>query len=337
LNIKASIYRYGTSVVLIHVLGICLLAISMMHHPGLMGLGFLAYTFGLRHAFDADHIAAIDNTVRKLRQENVNSVGVGFYFSLGHSTIVFFMAVAASFAMQWANRFVPELQNIGQFVGTLISAVFLFVIGLINLFVLLNLFQMFKRMRKCSFREDQFEELLLSRGFLAKLIGPLFKLINRSWHIYPVGLLFGFSFDTASEIALLAISAGAAERDVPLAGIIAIPILFSAGMALMDTADGIFMVTAYNWAFSTPVRKVYYNLTVTGMSVGAALGICIVEVAQVLTFRLGLTNGFWSYLQNINFEIIGYLLVGIFVLTWMLSYGVWKFFRIEQRWSSSNL
>ena len=251
-KIRRSIFGYSVGVVALHVFGIALLVSAILHHPTLLGLGFLAYTFGLRHAFDADHIAAIDNTVRKLRQEDKDPVGVGFFFSLGHSTIVIIMAVVTAFAVQWAQRSIPELQNIGGIVGTLVSAVFLFAIGFINLFVLMNLYQVFKKMRTDSLNEDQFEELLNSRGFLARMIGPVFKFVNKSWHIYPIGVLFGFSFDTASEVALLAISAGAAKNAIPFTGILALPILFSAGMSLMDTADGVFMTTAYNWAFATP-------------------------------------------------------------------------------------
>ncbi|MFB5189318.1 HoxN/HupN/NixA family nickel/cobalt transporter [Alicyclobacillus fastidiosus] len=333
---KRSIFAYGGCVVALHALGVGLLVGALPGHPALLGLGFLAYTFGLRHAFDADHIAAIDNTVRKLRQEDKNTVGVGFFFSLGHSTIVILMALITAFAAQWAQRSIPELQRLGGIVGTLVSALFLLAIGCINLFVLINLCRVFKSMRNRSFNEDQFEQLLQSRGLISRWIGPLFKLVTRSGHIYPIGVLFGFSFDTASEVALLAISAGAAKNAMPFTGILALPILFSAGMCLMDTADGVFMTTAYDWAFSTPIRKVYYNLTVTGVSVVAALLIGLIEAIQVLTPELGLNSGWWHWIQNLDFGNMGYVLVALFLVAWGLSYGVWKFYRIEQRWSSSN-
>ena len=336
MKFKKSIFGFGLSIVVLHVIGICLLVPAIPHHPTLLGLGVLAYTFGLRHAFDADHIAAIDNTVRKLRQEDKNPVGVGFFFSLGHSTIVIIMAVVTAFAVHWAQKSIPQLQNIGGILGTIISAIFLFLIGIINLFVLMNIFKVFKEMRTTSLNEEQFEEVLVSRGFISRFIGPLFKLVNKSWHIYPIGVLFGFSFDTASEVALLAISAGAAKNSIPFMGVLALPLLFSAGMSLMDTADGVFMTTAYNWAFATPIRKVYYNLTVTGLSVAAALVIGMIEVLQVLAPEMGLNQGFWAWVQNLDFGTIGCVLVGMFVVTWAVSYTIWKFYRIEQRWSSTN-
>ncbi|GMA64344.1 HoxN/HupN/NixA family nickel/cobalt transporter [Alicyclobacillus fastidiosus] len=336
MNFKKSILEFGLSIVVLHVVAIGLLVTAIPHHPTLLGLGVLAYTFGLRHAFDADHIAAIDNTVRKLRQEEKNPIGVGFYFSLGHSTIVIIMAIVTAFAVHWAQKSIPALQNIGGILGTSISAVFLFLIGIINLFVLMNIYKVFKEMRTTSLNEAEFEEVLLSRGFISRMIGPLFKLVNKSWHIYPIGVLFGFSFDTASEVALLAISAGAAKNAIPFTGVLALPLLFSAGMSLMDTADGLFMTTAYHWAFATPIRKVYYNLTVTGLSVVAALVIGMIEVLQVLAPEMGLNQGFWAWVQNLDFGTIGCMLVGMFVVTWTVSYGIWKFYRIEQRWSATN-
>ncbi len=336
LKTESVIMGYGLGVTALHVIGICLLAVSLPHHPTLLGLGFLAYTFGLRHAFDADHIAAIDNTVRKLRQDNKPSIGVGFYFSLGHSTVVFVMAVVAAFAAQWAQKSIPVLQNIGGMTGTIVSATFLFIIGVINLVVLLNLYQVFKKMHSHSFDEKQFDDLLHSRGVIYRFISPLVRVVKKSWHMYPIGFLFGLGFDTASEVALLAISVEATKNAFPLAGIIALPTLFASGMSLMDTADGVFMTTAYNWAFATPVRKVYYNLTVTGLSVLAALFIGLIEVAQVVTAAVGVKQGFWSWLEHVNFGILGLVLVCLFITAWVVSFGIWKLRRIEQRWSSSN-
>jgi len=333
-NKKASWLSYGIGIVIVHIVGIVCLLSAIKDHPALLGLGILAYTLGLRHAFDVDHIAAIDNTVRKLIQQKENPMGVGFYFSLGHSTVVFFMAIATAFAAQWAESNIPQLKDIGGIVSTSISGMFLILLGILNLIVLRDIYKVFLKMREKSYDDDKLEELLNSRGFIARYLNPVFKFVSKSWHVYPVGFLFGLGFDTASEVALLAISAGAAKSEVSFAGIIALPILFAAGMSLLDTADGIFMSTAYSWAFSTPLRKVYYNLTITGLSVLAALFIGVIELAQVITPELGLTGGFWQWLQDLDFGILGYMLVALFVLTWLLSYGVWRFGRVEERMSA---
>ncbi|WP_436663766.1 HoxN/HupN/NixA family nickel/cobalt transporter [Alicyclobacillus acidoterrestris] len=335
--LRKPIWRYGGFVILLHVLGLICLFTTAPQHPTLLGLGLVAYTFGLRHAFDCDHIAAIDNTVRKLRQENKDSSGVGFYFSLGHSTIVFAMAVALAMAVQWAQRSMPIFQSVGGVIGTCVSALFLILIGVVNLGVLIGIFKLFKQMRRDQTRhEESLEKLLASRGLIARIIGPLLKMVNRSWHIYPIGVLFGMGFDTASEVALLALSAGAAKSAIPVTGIVALPLLFAAGMSLMDTADGIFMTTAYGWAFSTPLRKIYYNLSVTSLSVVAALVIGLIEATQVISSESGWNFGFWAWVNNLDLGSLGYVLVGLFVIVWAISFGIWKLFRIEQRWSSSS-
>ncbi|MFB5192102.1 HoxN/HupN/NixA family nickel/cobalt transporter [Alicyclobacillus fastidiosus] len=325
---------YGVVVVVLHVLGLAFVVTSIPHHPSLLGLALLAYTFGLRHAFDADHIAAIDNTVRKLRQQRRRSIGVGFYFSLGHSTVVCVMAVVTAFAVEWAQRHIPQLQAVGGIVGTLVSASFLMLIGLLNCVVLIQISRMFNEMRQHRMSEEKLEALLQSRGLVNRLVGPLFRFVNRDYHIYPIGFLFGLGFDTASEIALLAISAGAAKNSLPVTGVLSLPILFASGMSLMDTADGVFMSSAYNWAFATPVRKMYYNLTVTGLSVVSALVIGVVEALQIIMPRFGASQGFFAWLDNLDLGNLGFVIVSLFVLSWGLSYGIWKFFRIEQRWSS---
>ncbi len=323
---------YGGVVFGLHLFGLLALLQAARAHPVLWGMGFLAYTLGLRHAFDADHIAAIDNTVRKLVRQGESPLGVGFYFSLGHSTVVFLMAVAIVLIARWIQQALPHLQTIGGLIGTTVSGAFLLVIGLINLFIWIDIYLIFREMRRGDYDTQALEQLLLSRGIVTRVAGPLFRVINRSWHVYPLGLLFGLGFDTASEVALLALSAGAAASALPVAGILALPLLFAAGMSLMDTADGVFMTTAYRWAFATPLRKVYYNLTVTGLSVVAALLIGLIELTQVLTQALGLTAGLWGWLQALDFGWIGYLLVTLFVLTWSLSYGAWRLLRIEERW-----
>lgn len=322
---------YAIAVLLLHMLGVIGLFSAARDMPSFWGIGLLAYTLGMRHAFDVDHIAAIDNTVRKLVQQKKNPLGVGFYFSLGHSSVVFLMALATAFSVKWAERELPWMQEAGGLIGATVSGSFLLIIGIINLFILIQLFSMFRQFRKGRQKEDEFERLLASRGFFARIAGPMFRFIQRSWHVYPLGFLFGLGFDTASEIALLAISAGAAKDAVPLAGILSLPLLFAAGMTLLDTADGMFMTKAYKWAFLTPLRKLYYNLTVTAIAVGAALLIGAVELAQVISSQIGWEGGFWTLLQEFDFGVMGYILVALFVLAWGVSYGVWRWMRIEEQ------
>ncbi len=321
---------YGGTVFGLHLLGLLALLHAARAHPVLLGMGFLAYTLGLRHAFDADHIVAIDNTVRKLIRQGEVPLGVGFYFSLGHSTVVLAMAVVTAVIARWGQQALPHLQAVGGLIGTAVSGVFLLAIGLINLFICIDIYLIFREMRRGHY-DPQALDQLLPPGLVARVASPLFRIVNRSWQVFPLGLLFGLGFDTASEIALLALSAGAAAGAVPTAGILALPVLFAAGMSLMDTADGVFMTTAYRWAFTTPLRKVYYNLTVTGLSVVAALLIGLIELIQVLTQALGLTTGLWGWLRALDFAAIGYAVVTLFVLTWSFSYGAWRLLRLEER------
>lgn len=331
--LKKSWVLYSLIVLTLHIVGVSFLLNGARHHPLLIGMAFLSYTFGLRHAFDADHIAAIDNTVRKLIQHKKNPIGVGFFFSLGHSSVVFLMATLLTISVQLAQRELQHWQELGSIIGTMVSGSFLLFIGALNAFILADLQKVFFKMRKGRYNEKEVEDLLLNRGFLVRFAGPLFRLINKSWHAYPLGFLFGLGFDTASEIALLAISAGAAKEALPISGILSLPILFAAGMSLMDTADGIFMTKAYRWAFSTPLRKVYYNLTVTALSVTAALLIGIIELAQVFSEKLRLTSGVWGWIQSLNISSIGYLLVILFIFSWGISFIIWKVFKIEEKWS----
>jgi len=333
--LKANWFIYGFIVLLLHIIGLVFLFAGARHNPILLGMAFLAYTLGLRHAFDADHIASIDNTVRKLVQQKKNPIGVGFFFSLGHSSVVFLMSVILTISVQWAQRELPQWQEIGGAIGTIISGFFLLFIGFLNAIVLVDLQKAFFQMRNGRYNEEKVEEMLLNRGFLARFAGPLYRFINKSWHVYPLGFLFGLGFDTASEVALLAISAGAAKDALPVVGILSLPILFAAGMSLMDTADGVFMTNAYQWAFSTPLRKVYYNLTVTALSVIAAILIGTIELAQVFSEKVGLSSGFWEWIQNLNIGWMGYLLVFLFLISWGISLAVWKLGKIEERWKSS--
>ena len=328
-------WRYILAVIGLHGLGIFLLTLSAPRHPMLIGLSLLAYTFGLRHAFDVDHIAFIDNTVRKFLQEHKKPHGIGFFFSMGHSTVVVIMAITTAVAVHLLQH-LPQLQHIGGIVGTGVSGSFLLVLACINLFIWIRLFDVFWSMRRNRQTAHNIEEMLQSRGFFARLVVPLMKLVTKNWHVYPIGFLFGLGFDTASEVALLAISATASQHALPMMGILALPVAFAAGMSLMDTADGIFMTTAYAWAFATPLRKIYYNLSVTGLGVLAASVIGVIELAQVVSQEAGLTHGFWERLQELNFGLMGYVLVTLFVLVWGISFGSWKLFRIEERWADRS-
>ncbi|HEV2282507.1 MAG TPA: HoxN/HupN/NixA family nickel/cobalt transporter [bacterium] len=322
---------YGSAILALHIGGGLALAAAARAHPALLGMGFLAYTLGLRHAFDADHIAAIDNVVRRLVRDKRSPLGVGFYFSIGHSSVVLLMAAATVLVTQWTQRSLPHLQAAGELIGITVSGGFLLLIGVLNLFIWLDIYLIFQRMRAGHHDAGELEGLLLSRGLVMRVAGPLFRLITRDWHVYPLGVVFGLGFDTASEVALLALAAGAAASALPVWGVLALPLLFAAGMSLMDTSDGVFMTTAYRWAFATPIRKVYYNLTVTGLSVAAALLIGGIELAQAAAHALGLTAGVWGRLAALDLSRLGYLLVALFVLTWSLSYGAWKALRLEER------
>ena len=323
----------------LHLAGFGLLLVAI--HSGAataigLGTGLTAYGFGLRHAFDADHIAAIDNTTRKLMADGQRSLAVGFFFSLGHSTIVFGLsagiAIAAT-AVSGAVGHNSPLKNVGGYVGTSVSALFLFAIGIVNLVILTGIVRVFRDMRRGSYDEATLEEHLRNRGFLNRLLGPLARSIRRSWQMYPLGVLFGLGFDTATEVGLLALSAGAAAGGLPWYATLSLPLLFSAGMALMDTADGAFMSVAYGWAFSNPVRKVFYNLSITGLSVVVALFIGSVEVLSMVAQYFNLSGGVWSLVSGFNLNSVGYAVVGIFVLTWVGALAVWRFGRIEERWS----
>ena len=305
------------------------------------GAGALAYSFGLRHAFDADHISAVDDTTRFLMQKGKRPLGVGFFFSLGHSTIVFGLSLGIAFAAEAVQRHLATFQSIGSVVGATVSGTFLWIVGIFNLIVLVGIAKVWREMKQGSYRQDDLEELLLQRGFMNRLLGRRFRsFISESWQMYPVGVLFGLGFDTASEVGLLAITAAAATtshsaggRHIPFLGIIALPILFAAGMSLMDTADGAFMAKAYDWAFSSPLRKVYYNMTTTGLSVFVALGIGTIEYLQVLSTKLHLSNGFFGWLDKLNFEILGYAIVATFMIAWVGSVALFKLRRVDERYA----
>jgi high-affinity nickel-transport protein len=326
---------FAGGVALLHVLGWGLFLWYSRSNPALAGLGTLAYTFGLRHAFDADHIAAIDNTTRKFLQEGKRSLGVGFFFSLGHSTIVFALAAGLAVAAHTVDSSIPAFQDYGSSIGASVSGTFLWIIGILNLLVLLDILRIFRDMRRGSYDRERLEQRLLDRGFMNRFfLGRLARRIRASWQMYPLGLLFGLGFDTATEVGLLALAAGVATHHVPVLAVLSLPLLFAAGMSLMDTADGAFMSQAYGWAFSNPVRKVYYNITVTSLSVAVALLIGTIELLQVAATKLSLESGFWAFLGELDFSRLGYGIVGLFVFTWAVSFGVWKLRRIEERWTA---
>ena len=303
-----------------------------------LGIGITAYTLGLRHAFDADHIAAIDNTTRKLMAEGQRPLSVGFFFSLGHSTVVFLLGALVVFGVRGLSG---ALENDGStlhtatgLVGPAVSGSFLFLIGILNLVILVNILGIFRRMRQGQLDEHELEDELQARGLMNRFYGRATRAIRKPWQMYPLGLLFGLGFDTATEVGLLVLAGGAAASGLPFYAIICLPILFAAGMSLFDTIDGAFMNFAYGWAFSKPIRKIFYNLTVTGLSVAVALGIGSIELLAVLAEKLSLTGGLWDVVTGLDLNSVGYIVVGLFVATWALALAVWHFGRIEQRWGA---
>ena len=323
---KTRLTLFGLAVALLHVAGWGLFAYYSRSYPALAGLGTLAYTFGLRHAFDADHIAAIDNTTRKLLQDGQKPLGVGFFFSLGHSSVVLALTAGLAAAATAVKAHLPSFQHWGGYVGAGVSGTFLLAIGVLNLVVLLDIVRIFRELRSGTLDEERLERRLLERGLMSRLfVGRFAGRIRASWQLYPLGVLFGLGFDTATEVGLLALSAGVATNDAPAPAVLSLPILFAAGMSLLDTADGAFMAHAYGWAFSNPVRKVYYNLTVTSLSVVVALGIGSVELLQALVR--------WSWLRALDFGALGYGMAALFVVTWLGSAVIWKARRVEERWA----
>jgi high-affinity nickel-transport protein len=306
-------------------------------HPALVGLGFVAYMFGLRHAFDADHIAAVDDTVRFMLQKGKQPLGVGFFFSLGHSTVVLALAVGIAFGATAVKTELPQLKNMGAIIGATVSGSFLWIVGILNLLVLLDILKIWRSAKKGTHSHAHLEALLQKRGLLNRLFGGrLQRLMNHSWQMYPLGLLFGLGFDTASEVGLLAMTAGASAGDLPVPAVLCLPVLFAAGMTIMDTTDGVLMSKAYNWAFLNPLRKIFYNITTTGLSVAVALLVGTIELLQILIGMLGLRGEFFDFIAALNFGILGYLIVGMFLLAWGISVAFWKLGRIEQRYSLRN-
>jgi high-affinity nickel-transport protein len=322
---------YGVIAVL-HVSGWGLIVYYSAAHPALVALGFAAYMFGLRHAFDADHIAAVDDTVRYLLQKGSRPLGIGFFFALGHSTIVFVMALGTVFAAAAVRRSLPEWQGVGSLVGAGVSGAFLWLIGILNLLVLLKMLKVWRESnnpRSPRHSHAQLERLLTQRGFFNRFLGGwVQRIINHSWQMYPLGMLFGLGFDTASEIGLLAMAAGASAGALPLAAVLALPILFAAGMSAMDTTDGVLMSRVYSWAFTDPLRKIRYNIVITSLSVAVALVVGTIEWLQVFTEVLHPQARFSELVSSLDFGTLGYVIVGLFLSAWAVSAALWRHGRI---------
>jgi high-affinity nickel-transport protein len=305
----------------------CWAFVAFHGYPVLLGTAFLAYGFGLRHAVDADHIAAIDNVTRKLMQQGKRPVSVGLMFSLGHSTIVILGSLAIAAAALAMQHRLDAVRQIGGLVGTLVSATFLFAIAIVNLVVLFSVCRSFARVRRGEpYVDEDFDMLLGSRGFLSRLFRPMFNLIQSSWHMYPLGVLFGLGFDTATEIGVLGISASEAAKGLSLWSILVFPALFAAGMSLVDSTDNILMLGAYGWAFVKPIRKLYYNITITAVSVVVAFAVGGIEALGLLAGQFHLTGRLWSLIGKLNgnFGMLGYCIVALFALSWILSIAIYK-------------
>jgi nickel/cobalt transporter (NiCoT) family protein len=327
LRVRANIIAMYAILAVLNI-GTWLLALSLFRdQPVLLGTVLLAYGFGLRHAVDADHIAAIDNVTRKLMQEGKRPVSVGFFFAFGHSTVVILATAAIALTATAIHAQFPQFKEVGGVIGTSVSALFLLAIGVVNLIVFVEIWRAFRRVRRGgSYSEEAVNELLCKRGFFARIFRPLFRLIGKSWHMYPLGFLFGLGFDTASEIALFGMSATQAAQGLPLWSILIFPALFVAAMALVDTTDGILMLGAYGWAFVKPIRKLYYNMTITFASVVVALLVGGIEALGLIGDKLALQGGVWDLAGSLSdeFGLLGYIIIGVFAGSWLVSTLVYR-------------
>jgi high-affinity nickel-transport protein len=340
-----SIAAVGAVVLFLHVFGwgVLVFGVAPQHitlgSAGVfgVGLGVTAYLLGVRHAFDADHIAVIDNTTRKLVGEGTRSLTAGFWFSLGHSSVVFGLAFLLALGVRAVVGPVQDegsamLQTLGL-IGSVVAGTFLILIGLTNLLAVVGIAKVFRQMRGGDFDEAELERQLNNRGFLARLLGRVMRRVSKPWHLYPVGFLMGLGFDTATQVALLVLAAGTAAFTLPWYAVLVLPVLFAAGMSLFDAVDGIFMARAYGWAFLSPVRKVYYNLTVTVLSVFVALIIGVIVLTGLLVDRLGIQSGPLAVIGSADLESVGFVIVGMFIVVWLIALAVWRFGRIEERYS----
>jgi high-affinity nickel-transport protein len=337
------LYAMFGFIALLHIAGAILMFAATHGHYKLVdgslfgwGTAALAYTLGMRHAFDADHISAIDNTTRKLMSEGKRPLAVGFFFSLGHSSVVAALAILLNFGIKALGAQVKDtnstLHHYTGLIGTTISGTFLMLIAILNLVILISILRVFIDMRKGMYNEEELEKHLNSRGLLMRFFGPIARRIDSSWKMYPLGVLFGLGFDTATEIGLLVLAGSSVIAGLPWWAILSLPLFFAAGMSLLDTIDGSFMNFAYGWAFSKPVRKVYYNIVITGLSISVAFFVGGLEIAQVISKQLNLTGGFWGYAASFNLNSAGYIIVGLFAFVWIVALALWRYGKIEQRW-----
>lgn len=332
-EVRSKLFGIYSLLIALNVLAWTWAVVAFRNHPLLLGTALLAYGFGLRHAVDADHIAAIDNVTRKLMQEKKRPVAVGFFFSLGHSTVVVLASVAVAITASAMQTRFDHYKEIGGVIGTLVSALFLFAIALMNLIILKSIYSAWRHVRNGGkYVEDDFDMLLADRGFLSRLFRPVFRLITRSWHMYPLGFLFGLGFDTATEIGLLGIAATQASRGLSPWAIMVFPVLFSASMSLIDTLDGHLMLGAYGWAYLKPIRKIYYNMTITLVSVIVAVVIGGIEALGLIADQLKLQGPVWDAIGtlNENFGTLGYIIIGIFVLSWIASVLIYRAKRFDE-------
>jgi high-affinity nickel-transport protein len=343
----AKVGGMAATVIALNVAGWVMLAAAVGGHYQItnkelfgFGTGTLAYTLGMRHAFDADHIAAIDNTTRKLVNDGKRPLSVGFFFSLGHSSVVFVMAILLNFGIRALDEQVKNdnsgLHNVTGIVGTTVSGTFLYIIAILNIIILIGISRVFREMRTGKYNDEELEEQLNKRGMMNRFFGPLGRRIDTPWKMYPLGILFGLGFDTATEVTLLVLAGTAVVSGLPFYAILSLPILFAAGMCLFDTIDGCFMNFAYDWAFAKPIRKVYYNLTITGLSVFVAVFVGTIEILGLVGSEYNLSGGFWSFMGSFNINQAGFVIVGIFVLTWIVALAIWHFGHIEQKWEVSS-
>jgi nickel/cobalt transporter (NiCoT) family protein len=304
-----------------------------------LGVAITAWFLGFRHAFDADHISCIDNTTRKLMADGKRPLGSGFFFSFGHSTVIVAVGVGITIAARAVFGAVVDpssaYETAGGAIGTMLSAGFLYLIAVLNLIVLSGIFKVFRDMRRGTYDEQQLEAQLQARGLMYRFFGRFMKSINHTWQLYFVGLVFGIGFDTATEVVLLAATAYAAIQGLPYFAVLALPLLFSGGMMLFDSLDGLFMNFAYGWAFAKPVRKVYYNLVITGLSIGAAFIIGTIEILGILTTEAHLHGAFWSVMANFNINVVGFCIAALFVLVWAAALAYWRWGKVETRWAAN--
>lgn len=324
-DLRRRIIILGSCLLLFNVLVWLGVIVASRSYAVLIGSAFLAYSFGLRHAVDPDHIAAIDNTTRKLMQEGKHPVGVGLFFSLGHSSVVVALSAILALSSSYAKHNLATWQHAGGVIGTSVSAGFLLIIGIINLVVLVDIVHTWHQVRLGdAFDAQTLESYLQNRGLITRLLKPLLRTVQQSWNMYPIGVLFGLGFDTASEVGLLALSAVAGANGLPFWAVLLLPLSFTAGMSVVDSIDGVLMLGAYGWAFVKPVRKLYYNMSITMISVFIALFIGGIEGLQALGSQTGASGGIWALANRMSLQNMGFYIIGTFVVAWLISIGIYR-------------